>query len=749
MDGSMPTGPRATAENQEGFKRWIESLSNRLQQNSGKLVPVGFDDDIEKAVGAWSKQATSQIAEGRLMASAYADLMRDFSLHDYGAKKNIDLVAAYLFPYEFWYTRTYKNWLTRLVTNPETIAAYAKYRAALEKIHAGAPDWWKYNVNSNELLGRNDDNPLFFNLEATLNPLNGLLGVDFNDPAKRVDWLSRTVDDLGKFGPSTWTPINVAVALSLYAKDETDAAARWAGRLFPQTAQIRTIGAIFNQNIEVDPFVQFFSQGQDPYEQRRAATALASLVEGTYVNGKWVQITQEQAIEAANPTTRTKNPQAQAIWDQATQYALDRRTLGTLSSYFLGVGFKGRNTSELAVDRMYADYYKMWNMSSMYSPEQFKQEMDRLHSLYPWMDAIILAKKSGPEVDRALAYNVLGRVPPGQSGDILTLFGLSDAQMAQFYENKGDLSFMTPTDRDRFMAGIIELGAALSLPDDATRAEWTETRNRYNAMQEQAKAQFGENVWDRVSDYFMLQRANPDAAKMFLANNPLVEQALTWREEAVMGDNLLFDYYGGIDFLEKYWTGQMYDAAQKQFGATIFETSAQYGQLADQESQLLDTYYRMKDAGDPNAQAYYKQYLDKDSNAKDLYLKDHPELKAYWALKRTYQDTIAQKLIDFGPKIRDVGPELRPDYQPQGVYEIPAAAELGYQFPAPPTFDDYAAMMSDAQLRMFQDYVTSGTLNQSFRRSLEQMAQAQGTDYQTLLGQMEQAWYQQVVATTP
>lgn len=746
MDGTMPTGPRATKENLEGMKRWLESLAQRLEANTGKLTPVDFTPEVEKALSGWTNAATNNIAEGRLMASAYADVMRDFALHDYGSKRNIDLAAAYLFPYEFWYTRTYKNWMTRLVTNPETIAAYAKYRTALEHIHAGAPEWWKYNIQiPGELLGQGSDNPLFFNLEATLNPLNGLTGTDFTDPAKRVDWLTRTVDDIGKFGPSIWTPISTAIAFSLYAKGENDAAARWAGRLIPQTAQIRTIGAMFNTNVEFDPFVLFFSGGQDPYEQRRAATALSALAQGTYVNGEYVKITDEQAIDAANPTVRKNNPEAQAIWDMATQYALDRRTLGTLSSYFLGVGFKGRNTSELAVDKMYADYYKLWNTSSMMSGEQFRVQMEQMHIKYPWMDSILLAKKAGPEVDRALAYNALSRIPPGQSGDILKAFGLSDDMMKMFYDNKGDLSTMTPEDRMRFMAGIVDLSAALALPDDASRIEWTTAKNRYNLMQDAITQNFGEDIDNKLTDFFLLQKSNPDAAKLYLQQNPLIEQALQFREDAVMNDPLLFDYYGGIDFLEKYWTGEMYTAAEKQFGSDVFITSATYGQLADQESQLLDQYYRMKDNNDPNAKAFYAQYLDKDSNQKDLFLAAHPELKDYWALKRNYKDEIDQRLTYFADKIRDVRPELRQDYQPQGVYEVPAAQQLGYQFPQAPTWNQYASMFSSSQRSLLEDYFNGGKLSPSMKTSMTRIAEGMGMSLDQLLSTLEVAYYNEQV----
>jgi hypothetical protein len=74
----------------------------------------------------------------------------------YPQKKYFDLALAYIYPYHYWYNRTYSNWLKRVATNPEVIAGYAKYKNTLGKIHAGAPDWWKHNINSNELLERVD-----------------------------------------------------------------------------------------------------------------------------------------------------------------------------------------------------------------------------------------------------------------------------------------------------------------------------------------------------------------------------------------------------------------------------------------------------------------------------------------------------------------------------------------------------------------------------------------------------------------
>lgn len=735
--------PRTLKESLPGLTQYLDELKVKLDQNWGNYVGGALTKEQELSLSNYLKTVASpKMQEARRLAGAVAEAQRKFTILDYADRTNFDLALSMVMPYHFWYSRTYGNWMKRFMQNPKLLADYARYRETLEQIHADAPEWWRYNINTNELLGVDMKNPWYFNLEATLNPLNGLTGVDFSDPAKRVNWWTRTLDDVSKFGPSVWMPFTLATAYALYNMGEKDAAARWGGRLFPQTATLKAIGSLANVNLpfagphnEYDPAVNFFSGGLglDPYEQRRVSRALGTLAQQGVISD-------EQAIDAAWA-------QSGDLYDQAVEYALDQRAIPQLQSFFMGVGFKGRTQTDIQIDQMYEQYYSLWNMAPNLKPDEFREQMELMRTQYPWMDAVILAKKSGPERDRALAYNVLSRVPPGQSGDILALFNLSDEQMAQFYENKGDLSYMTAPDRARFMAGIAELGAALSLPADATRMEWTEVRNRYTAMQDAGAGQFGADVWDRMSDFFALQRANPEAAKLMLAQNPRIQAALDWREQAVMADPLLFDYYGGLDFLDKFWQGEMYDAARQRFGESIFETSMQYGALADQEAQLLQQYYDLKDAGDEaGAKAFRAAWLDKDSNQKALFLAAHPELKAYWDLKKDYQEEIARRLVEFEPKLRDVSPELRPDYQPEGIYEMPAAAELGYQFPAPPTWADYQATLSDSQERLLMDYFANGQLNPSLRRSLESMASEVGMTYQELLQQMESAYFSEQVA---
>jgi hypothetical protein len=171
------------------------------------------------------------------------------------------------------------------------------------------------------------ENPLFFNLESTLNPLNGLTGVDFNDNKKRVNWWTSLLDDFNKFGPSTWTPFSIATAAMLYSKGQEEAASRWGGRLIPQTAALKNLTSVMNigppGGVELDPNVLFFSGGIDPYERRRVGRAVGSLVDEGLVDSA-------SAIDAAYF-------QEGEAWDMARERASSSRALGQLAYIRRGI----------------------------------------------------------------------------------------------------------------------------------------------------------------------------------------------------------------------------------------------------------------------------------------------------------------------------------------------------------------------------------------------------------------------------
>ncbi|RLC83664.1 MAG: hypothetical protein DRJ03_16530 [Chloroflexi bacterium] len=587
-----------------------------------------------REVDTWGRAAHERMTEARLMAVGTANNARDFTMLSYPAKRNFDAVAAYIYPYSFWHSRTYAHWLKRVTQNPGMVAAYANYKEGMSKFHADQPEWYRYHVNTNELIGMDVENPLLFNLEATLNPLNGIAGVDFNDPYKRVDSFSRTLDDANKLGPSTWTPLNYAVAVWMAIKGEEEAMSRWGGRLIPQTATLKSITSLLNierpegimgqvvtpGGVELDPMVHMFSGGIGPYERRRVGRALGALaMDGEY--------TDEEIIDAANA-------QQGPIWDQAMQNAARQRAPGQIMSFLGGPGFKARTTTDVSIDRMYTEYYSLWNQDANLSPEEVRTSMDNLRQRYPFMDAVLLSRKGGVLRDRAYAYNVLGRIPPSQSTEFAESVGLPPELMSQFYEDKGHIENWDESEQQRFMAGMADLGAALALPDQVTREDWNNARNAYSDMQAIAEDRWGNDLMDQVDTYFGMRgdtQEEKDKSEAFLEANPSIGEYLDWKAQAVSSTPQLASYYGGIEQIQSYWKGVMWNAIESELGEDVWNTWGEYWEL--------------KDAGGD-----YKSFW----NA-------HPELDRYGDMKDEWGNIIEEQTIAFGSRLQEPMPATARD----------------------------------------------------------------------------------------
>lgn len=740
-EGTTHSIPAAIYENIEGLRDMKSRISGAMQDNWDAVERFITDDAMRAELDRYKLIAKDRVAESRIITQQVANAAREFTLLDYNKRVGLDLVAGYLYPYHFWYSRTYKNWLWRLAQNPGTIAAYSKYKEALSQINAGAPEWWRNNLRvdlsklgADSFLGIDLTNPLFFNLEATLNPLNGMIGMDFNDPNKRLGFWTKTLDDLGKLGPSTWTPFSIATAFALYSQGEKDAAARWAGRFIPQTATFRAgadvLGGFAGQSVdwEVDPFIHLFSGGYETYERGRIGRALGTLVDQG-------EITQEQAMDAA----RTEQGE---YWDRAVDLALSQRSGGQLASFFMGVGFKGRTVSDMAIDVFYKDYRTLWAQEPMMSSEEFRVKMDGMRERYPFMDALLLARKHGLEQDRALAYNALSRIPPGMSTEIAELVGLPSEMLNKFYNDKGHIEDWTETDRDRFMAGIVDMSSVLAMPPNSTRAEWTAARNAYSNMRTEGEAMFGREVWQNVDMWYAAGKL-PDDQKNALRNSliaayPNIEDALDWRGEAILRNPLLYDYYGGIDFYEQYYTGKIYDQIENQLGEGIWDTWDEYFRIKEEDQARYDA---LQAAG-ASTRGFLWRYR--------AYWSAHPELQRYTDLKERYMADLYTNMAELGDYLQAGGDDtisLRPDFADAGMYQQQLANQLA---PQVVPWQAYQQVLGPHASELLVDYFVDGEeLPSAVVTELVSLAQAMGVDIGTLMMQMQQSFEQGAIQSIP
>lgn len=607
MTDSLPSYARAASESSDGFSSAVDKIIAQVDERWDNSINV-FSPEIEKVLADAPTLVSDRVGQLQSMAGEVATHARDFGLLDYTQKKYGDLALAYLYPYSFWYSGTYKNWLSRVASDPKVLARYARYRGHLEKIHAGAPEWYKYQVSVNDLPGVDVEHPLFFNLEATLWPLNGITGVDFNDPHKRVNGFTALLDDLGKFGPSTWTPYSIATAVGLAMNGEDEAASRWGGRLFPQTATIKAGLSMMNLNLpetpftvgnELDPMVNIFSGGWDAYEKRRIGRALSQMADEGHRLEDGTLVTEEMAIDAAH--TRSGE-----VWDSAAMLATRKRAPGQISSFFFGVGFKGRSEADMMTDTFYADYYSMMGQYDNLSPDEVRTSFDTLREKYPFMDTLLISKKDDLDRNRSYAYSVLGRIPPGQSGDIAKLAGIPEEMLSQFYEDKGRIDLWSEGDRNRFVTAVTDIGAVLAIPDTAVSQDWTRARNAYDILQDRSKEVFGDDIQDKVNLYYNMpmetQTQRADRDKWLRANGD-VGFYLDFMAKNITTDPNLNAYYGGLQSVEGYLRRQMNSDIVSQLGEGVFDTVDQYYSILSGKERAafkrqhpeIDTYYDIRD----------------------------------------------------------------------------------------------------------------------------------------------------------
>ena len=690
-DDAVPSPNRVFHETSQIADETIEALKRDISENWGRTERGALDPETEVLLRDYATGARQRMTEARAVSINVANQTRDFILHNYGKRYGIDLVAGYIWPYQFWHSRTYMKWMGRLVEHPGLLAAYAKYRTALEQEHAGLPDWWKYQINTNELLGLESDHPLWFNLERTLNPLNGLTDVNFNDPRRRLDMWSATVDDLNKFGPSMWLPFQVALALKYHMQGEDDAAGRWATRLWSPTRLIRDVTAMLDPKglgVELDPFVNFFSGGVEPYERGRVARQLAAM--------------QEEGIYGPADIIDAGYQQTGPIWDEARARAINLRApdLPTvLAPFFLGSGFKARTESDIRIDEFHSVMYGLIRNKPNLSPEEYRRAWAQLEQQYPFMDALLLSRKSGPDRDEALVWSVLDRISPAMSGDLAELVGLNPDLLEAFHASKGNLEEMTPADRMQFLGDILQLAAILDVPDGATKAEWSAASGLYRQMRTVGEQQFGGDIWDRVDTYFALyDPEDRSAGEAYLVAHPIVSEALDWQQYMIMSTPLLGAYYTSAERIRKFYTRQMHETAEQLYGQDLFDH--------------FDVWDRLRDAGESRAA---KKYWD-----------DHPQLKAYMEFRDAQLPLIEERVGQIDRLLPEsIPPQFRGDIPedfsdpnqalPYSAwadqqYLVYATGEREVREPLGAEVQRAAANLSPPLYRLYQDYLSGEDL---------------------------------------
>jgi hypothetical protein len=416
-------------------------------------------------------------------------------------------------------------------------------------------------------------------------------------------------------------------------------------------------------------------------------------------------ITEEQAIDA---TWLQSGPD----WESARQRAIAERAPGQLASFFLGVGFKGRNQGDIQTDLMYDDFYALMNNRVRMSPDEFKHSMNYLQQKYPFMDSVLISAKTGEARDMTFAYSILSRVAPGDSSRLFEMVNVDPRLVQKFYDSRGSFEDWATSDKNRFMAGIIDLNAILAVPDEMTSQIWTNARSRYSQVTQTMRANFGEDIEDRINHFYALKNTGKDdEAEAFLAQDPMVERAMQWKLTAMVEDESgwLEPYYVSINKIESYWFGKMYAEAEKRYGKDIFDVQGEY-------------------------------YGLESSQEKKRFLREHPELKEYWDFRDSAGNEANQHIIDMASKLPEGIPQpFRDDIGEAGPVGIGAEdLQSGLSGPEDPllevTPDQWANALGEKDFGAVYRYLEAGeSFTYQEKSRLRAVASELGTDLDRLV----------------
>jgi hypothetical protein len=310
-----------------------------------------------------------------------------------------------------------------------------------------------------------------------------------------------------------------------------------------------------------------------------------------------------------------------------------------------------------------------------------------------------------------MVYSTLSRVAPGEMSAIAGTVGLSQDLINKFYDTKGNMTGWKETERMKFMSGILDMSVMYTIPDGATREEWTKARNMNRTLRDHVAKNFGDDIWDQIDIYYGLKgpkQSDRNAANDFLEANPMVEEAMDYQAQQINASPLLTSYYGGFDKIRGYYKGLMYDQIHEELGTEVHDTWKEYWAIKNTEE------------GKAESRAFWKE---------------HPELARYSEITKSWNPAIDQKMAEIASRI------------PQGTH---AQLREGVSEEQTETYEEAieqmnpAFQMSQAQWNLalgtsIARTVLTGNVPVEAEEYLEYEAQRFGLTYEELLDAIQNA----------
>ncbi len=630
MDSAPPPRAAISAENAARSRLYLDDLAKRARAHAtdvaGPLTP-------RQAAGLrrWMQGVRKEMNRLKLIAADVGVSERNHAILNYADQRVSDSLLNYGTIFHYWPSRTFPNWAKRALNNPYLLANYIRYKQMMEKKGQDLPEYYRRQWMVNVLSV-----PYYFDIERTLNPLYQLV-YDYRDDLRmKGQPFGKALQDFQNMAMlgSPVPLLGYIHALNMYAQGNPEAARAWAGTLGPASQLIRTGSAwVRQQGIgeNVIPPGGFMPepwnwsggrpfQGATPYEERRVGRTMYQLEQ----EGK---VSREEALDALRAQ---QGPE----YDQALQQAVGERAPGQMAGILLGQAFKGRLPYEVDIDRASDEWYSKV-LPAAYPPtgqpqptaDQRSEIFNQFYTKYPWYTEVQIARKTGPDRDAAYARNVLSRIPPGNQRDaILKAAGIPEEMVTRFYDS--DFDGWTPQDKDRFTAGILDMGHTYAIPGILTQQQWRDASQKNRAMWDKIN-QIDPQYSQHNREYAAIPADNYDAREAYRTQHPEMVQAWDYRRQAITSDPVLFAYYGGEKDIRSALEAEVYDEMDRRW---------------PDARENIDTYYRLKESGGD-----YRSFS-----------KQHPEMREANDWKRARLEEVDKMQLPPTLGVQPVPPARRP-----------------------------------------------------------------------------------------
>jgi len=539
------TAPKAVPDASEAtVAKGADDLLTRAVQdlaaNYGTSQRVGgVPPDI---LEGWTNDALQDLNTVKTMASRIGVAGRDFALLDYTDKRSIDPLLTTLLLYPYWSSRTYPHWLQRAMMHPKVIANYLRFQRQVREKNKDQPEWAQDMIRSDWVPGLPDG--MYFNVRSIMDPMYNLFST-FDDPERQTTALGRAITAVDRSGFNLHPLFSWLLAAERYIAGKPREAEAAVGYFAGVTRAARYVSGKLGINegmgFTTEPWLWRggIGIGGDKWTIRRAQTQLADMQQRG-------DITPEEAREAAYAWSQGNYDHP--IVKRAMAAEVDARFGPTLFAYVTGMPIRTETPEDAKVNEAVAAQSAIYDSQASMSKEAWSAAWDDFYAQYPFMRTLSMSRADRLQGDSKWVYDVLSRLPPGQSTDIMAEAGVPKELLDRFYEAKGfSTKDGTPTlkesERMRLVAAALDLSTRYNIPTTAMTLQWEEVKERLSDMYETADRKFA-GAQQLETRYYELREQDPEAAKTFLDTNPDLRTYWEWKADYRRSDPLLQFFYG-------------------------------------------------------------------------------------------------------------------------------------------------------------------------------------------------------------